>query len=123
MLVLDLDDLGYHDRGSSDRVRIALDLRAVADEPPPSRRVGHLDYGELLALQRLTPDRELAREVETEFQGRAARTFAPLLFALLGSALGVLLGLRNRAAIFAIGFGLRAPAPLRAQVSSVRAWP
>ncbi len=103
-LVLELHELTYHVQAASESMSIALDLRALSEEPAPRRRAGSLDYEELLSASREEPRSKLGLQAMIELQARAAAAISALLFSFLGAALGVLLGVRNRATIFAVGF-------------------
>ncbi|MCB9831327.1 MAG: LptF/LptG family permease [Planctomycetes bacterium] len=103
-LVLELHDLTYSVVGASESMRIALDLRALSEEPAPRRRAASLDYEELYSAARDEAGQDIGLQAEVELHARGAGAVSALLFSFLGAALGVLLGIRNRATIFAIGF-------------------
>jgi lipopolysaccharide export LptBFGC system permease protein LptF len=119
---LDLTDLQRAETsgrfGSASRWQMELPFAAIASAKLPRRDNDHRDYEEL-ALRWTRKDEaallaedaserdnleESAREARAAFHQRVAFAASPLLFAFLGAGLGLVMGMRNRAFTFVLGF-------------------
>jgi lipopolysaccharide export LptBFGC system permease protein LptF len=89
---------------AGDEMEIRLDLHALSEEPPPSKKVEDLSYEELLTRAERGAGEKSGRRAAAEFHRRAAGSFSPFLFALMGAPLGLILRLSNRAVVFAGAF-------------------
>ena len=103
-LTLTLTGVVRGDEASTDRTVIRLDLRALSADQPPTHRADDQSYRELLADAERHPESKRGRRALAEFHGRALRSLAAFLFAMLGAPLGLVLKTRNRALVFTIGF-------------------
>ncbi len=103
-LILDLHDVTYSTIGASQSMRIALDLSAISEEPAPRRKTKHLGYDELFTKSKRMGKQKDGLKAQIELHGRAATALSATLFAVLGSLLGVILVMKNRAYVFVIGF-------------------
>lgn len=102
-LTLRIRDFTRDNKIASDEIVIVLDLNAVTAAGPPNKRIEDLTYEEILTAGVRGPEKE-TRKMKAEFHRRAASSFSPFLFALLGAPFGLILRIPNRALVFAIAF-------------------
>ena len=105
-LVLTLRDFIHGDVLSSEKMTVKFNLRALSEEPPHRRKTEDKSYQDLLVRARQMAGTRDGRKATTEFHKRAATAFSAFAFALLGTGLGVVLRITNRAVVFSLGFAL-----------------